>query len=118
MFILVLQFQVGQRRDIYLQRNAETDNQYINVSGTWQLSQRNNLTLSSSYSKIDSVLGDGGLNIGEREGTQTTNVVTFDRRINSDLQGTLSVQRVEANFDGVTADYQENRVEFALIFAF
>ncbi len=115
---LRLQFQVGQRRDIYVQREAQIDNKYINLSGTWQLSQRNNLTLSSSYSKIDSSLDESGLNFGERKGTQATNTLSFDRKINPDLTGTMALRRVDANFDGVTLDYQESRVEFGLKFNF
>jgi len=113
---LRMQFQLGQRRDIYLQRDAEIDNQYINLSGTWQLSQRNFLALSSSYSKIDAVLGDTRLNFGERQGTQATNTLTLERKINPDLNGTLGLRRVDANFDGVSLDYQETRVEFGLKF--
>jgi uncharacterized protein (PEP-CTERM system associated) len=115
---LKLQFQVGQRRDIYVQRDAQIDNQYINLSGTWQLSQRNNLTLSSSYSNIDSVLDESGLNFGDRQGTQATNTLSFDRKINPDLTGTMALRRVDANFDGVSLDYQESRVEFGLKFNF
>ncbi|MBU2223798.1 MAG: hypothetical protein KKB00_07150 [Gammaproteobacteria bacterium] len=115
---LKLQFQIGLRRDIYLQREAEVNNQYINLTGNWQLSQRNSLTLSSSYSKIDSMLDESAINSSQREGTQATNTVTFDRKINHDLSGTVSVRRVDINFGGVALDYKENRVEFDLKFTF
>lgn len=115
---LKLQFQLGQRRDIYLQREAQIDNQYINLSGSWQLSERNYLTLSSSYTNIDSEVAEAGLNFGERQGTQATNTLTFDRKINPDLTGTVALRRVDANFDGESLDYQESRVEFGLKFNF
>ncbi len=115
---LKLQTQLGQRRDIYLQRDATVDNQYINFSANWQLSQRNSLTLSSSYSKLDYLLDESTTDTAQSEGTQATNTLTFNRKINPDLTGALSVRRVDVNFGGVTLDYQENRVEFDLTFKF
>jgi len=115
---LKLQLQVGQRRDVYLERNAEVEDQYINASSSWQLSQRNSLSLSSSYSKIDYQLDESLVGVGRREGTQATNTIAFNRKINPDLSGALSVRRVDVNFDGQSMDYKENRVQFELDFKF
>lgn len=115
---LKLQLQVGQRRDIYLERNAEVEDQYINGTASWQMSQRNSLSLSSSYSNIDYQLDESLPGIGRREGTQATNTLTFNRQINPDLTGSLSARRVDVNFEGVSLDYKENRIHLELDFKF
>jgi uncharacterized protein (PEP-CTERM system associated) len=115
---LKLQLQVGQRRDDYLERNAQVDDQYINATTSWQMSQRNSLTLSSSYSKIDYQLDENLPGVSLREGTQASNKLSFNRQINPDLTGALSVRRVDVNFDGVALDYNENRVHLDLNFKF
>jgi uncharacterized protein (PEP-CTERM system associated) len=115
---LKLQLQVGQRRDIYLERDAQVEDRYINASSNWQLSQRNSLSLSSSYSRIDYQLDESLPGAGRREGTQATNTLAFNRKINPDLSGALSVRRVDVNFAGESQDYKENRIHFDLDFKF
>jgi phosphate-selective porin len=115
---LKLQVQLGQRRDIYLEQNAQVDDQYINATTSWQMSQRNSLALSSSYSKMDYQLDNSLPGIGQRKGTQASNTVTFNRQINPDLTGALSLRRVDVNYEGVSLDYKESRVHFDLNFKF
>ncbi|MBU2310061.1 MAG: hypothetical protein KKG89_24690 [Alphaproteobacteria bacterium] len=115
---LKLQVQLGQRRDIYLEQNAQVDDQYINATTSWQMSQRNSLALSSSYSKMDYQLDSSLPGIGQRKGTQASNTVTFNRQINPDLTGALSLRRVDVNYEGVSLDYKESRVHFDLNFKF
>lgn len=115
---LKLQLQLGQRRDIYLERDAEVEDRYINATTSWQLSQRNSVSLSSSYSRIDYQLEQSLPGTGRREGTQATNTLAFNRQINPDVTGALSVRRVDVNFAGESLDYQENRVHFDLNFKF
>ena len=115
---LKLQLQLGQRRDIYLERDAEVEDRYINATSSWQLSQRNSISLSSSYSRIDYQLDENLPGTGRREGTQATNTVAFNRQINPDVTGALSVRRVDVNFEGQSLDYKENRVHFDLNFKF
>ncbi len=115
---LKLQLQLGQRRDTYLERNAQVDDQYINATTSWQLSQRNNIALTSSYSKLDYQLAEDLPGIGTRKGTQASHTLTFNRQINPDLTGSLSARRVDVNFEGAVLDYQENRLHFDLNFKF
>lgn len=115
---LKLQLQLGQRRDIYLERNAEVEDRYINATTSWQLSQRNSISLSSSYSNIDYQLDENLPSSGRREGSQASNTVAFNRQINADVTGALSLRRVDVNFEGVTQDYKENRVHLDVNFKF
>lgn len=115
---LRIQVQLGQRRDIYLERNAKVEDNYVNATTSWQLSHRNSIALSSSYSNIDYNIDENLPSSGRREGTQASNSLSFNRQINADVTGGLSLRRVDVNFEGETLDYKENRVHFDLKFKF
>ena len=115
---LKLQLQLGLRRDIYLQRDAQVEDQYVNAGSSWQMTQRNSISLNSTYSNIDFQVDESLPGLGRREGTQATNTLTFNRKINPDLTASLSAKRVDVNFEGETFDYKENRLHLDLDFKF
>ena len=116
---LKLQFQLGERRDLYLEQASELQDRFANVSANWQLSARNSATLTSSYSKL-TYQGEEGTGFGssERQGTQASNSLAFNRQINSKLDAALTALRIDVNFIGRELDYQENRLSLELKFKF
>lgn len=116
---LKLQFQLGERRDLYLEQASELQDRFANVSANWQLSARNSATLTSSYSKL-TYEGEEGTGFGssDRQGTQASNSLAFNRQINSKLDAALTALRIDVNFIGRELDYQENRLSLELKFKF
>lgn len=121
---LRLQLQLGARRDIYLERDAETKDNFVNMSANWQLSQRNSLSLSTSLSDINyqsSNIADNsgsGLGFGEREGQQGSAELGFRRQMNKQLTGTLTAKHVKVDFKETSEDYRENRLTLDFRFEF
>lgn len=116
---LKLQLQLGERRDIYLERDAESQDRSASVNANWQLSKRNSLTATSSYSKI-AFDGDDGLGnrFGNRQGNQASNSLSFNRQINPQLTAGLTARHTEIDYQGRELDYQENRLSFDIKFNF
>ncbi len=121
---LRLQLQLGARRDIYLERDAETKDSFINVSANWQLSQRNALSVNTSLSDVNylsSAIADdagSGLGFGEREGQQGSAEVALRRQMNQQLTGTLTARHVKVDFKDTSEDYRENRLTLDFRFEF
>ncbi len=118
---LKLQFQLGERRDLYLEQATELQDRFANISANWQLTARNSATLSSAYSRL-SYQGEegqtGGFGLSEREGTQASNSLAFNRKINTQLDAVLTAKRIDVNFTGKELDYQENRLSLDFNFKF
>lgn len=118
---LKLQFQLGERRDLYLEQATELQDRFANISANWQLTARNSATLSSAYSRL-SYQGEegqtGGFGLSEREGTQASNSLAFNRKINTQLDAVLTAKRIDVNFTGKELDYQENRLSLDFKFKF
>lgn len=116
---LKLQLQLGERRDIYLEQDAEAQDRSASVNANWQLTKRNSLTATSSYSKIEFDGDDGlGNRFGNREGTQASSSVSFKRQINPQLMAGLTARHTEIDYQGRELDYQENRLSFDIKFSF
>lgn len=114
---LKLQFQLGERRDLYLEQATELQDRFANVTANWQLTARNSVTLSSAYSKLSYQGEEGqatGFGFSERQGTEASNSVAFNRKINTKLDAALTAKRIDVNFVGRELDYQENRVSLDL----
>lgn len=117
---LTLQLQLGARRDIYLEQDAETRDNYANVSANWLLSQRHSLAMNTAFSDVKYLgnqLGAGG-NFGQREGQQGSAELSLIRRMNRQLTGTLSAKHVRVDFKDTLDDYQENRLSLEFRFQF
>lgn len=117
---LTLQLQLGARRDIYLEQDAETKDNYANLSANWLLSQRHSLAMNTSFSDVKYLgnqLGTGG-NFGQREGQQGSAELSLIRRMNPQLTGTLSAKHVKVDFKETLDDYQENRLSLEFRFQF
>jgi uncharacterized protein (PEP-CTERM system associated) len=116
---LKLQFRLGQRKDRYLERDAMSEDRYINLSANWTLSGRDSLTFSSNVSKLD-FESDGlsGIAIGGRKGDQLSNSVAYNRKINSTLTANVSYKRIDIDFEGQELDFKENRVFLDMNFRF
>lgn len=116
---LKLQLQLGERRDIYLEQDAESQDRNASVNANWQLSKRNSIAATSSYSKIK-FEGETGLSnsFGNRQGTQASNSLSFNRQINEKLTAGLTARHTEIDFEGRELDYQEERLSFDIKFTF
>jgi uncharacterized protein (PEP-CTERM system associated) len=117
---LKLQLQLGARRDIYLERDAETKDTYVNLSGSWQLSARNTLSMGTSLSDIKYLSDEIGSaqGLGQREGVQGSAELGFSRQMNSQLTGTLTARHVKVDFKQTEQDYRENRLSLDFSFKF
>lgn len=116
---LKLQLQLGERRDIYLEQDAELQDRTASLNANWQLSKRNSLTATSSYSKLKFDGDDGlGNRFGNRQGTQASNSLSFNRKINPQLTAGLTARHTEIDYQGRELDYQENRLSFDIKFNF
>jgi len=116
---LKLQLQLGERRDIYLEQDAELQDRSASLNANWQLSKRNSLTATSSYSKLKFDGDDGlGNSFGNRQGTQASNSLSFNRQINPQLTAGLTARHTEIDYQGRELDYQENRLSFDIKFNF
>ncbi len=119
---LTIQLQLGARRDIYLEQDAETKDNFANLSANWQLSQRHSLSMNTSFSDVKyqgNQLGTGtGGGFGQREGQQGSAELALNRRMTPQLTGTLSAKHVKVDFKDTLDDYQENRLSLAFRFQF
>lgn len=117
---LKLQMQLGARRDIYLERDAETKDTYVNLSGSWQLSARNTLSLGTSLSDVKYLSEEIGnvQGLGQREGVQGSAEIGFSRQMHSQLTGSLTARHVKVDFKQTEQDYRENRLSLDFSFKF
>lgn len=123
---LKLQLQLGARRDLYLERDAETRDNYVTASANWTLSQRNSVTLTSSLSDVEFINNDASnndgsgnnLGFGQQEGTQSSTELSFVRNLNRQLTGTLAAKTIKADFQDDRNDYRENRLSLRFEFKF
>lgn len=106
---LKLQFQVGQRKDHYLERDADRKEKFGNLSASWVLQQHLDFVLSYSHSNSQS---EGISTIAENDYTGISNNwnVALNKQLNRQLSGSLVVSRINNDFLSTLYRYEENRV--------
>lgn len=106
---LKLQFQVGQRKDHYLERDADRKEKFGNLSASWVLQQHLDVVLSYSHSNSQS---EGISTIAENDYTGISNNwnVALNKQLNRQLSGSLVVSRINNDFLSTLYRYEENRV--------
>jgi len=99
---------IGQRKDQLIERNAVSDNKYVNLTANWRLNSRNNLILAMNYSDLLYVI-DGQTQSSDLAGASKSISLSLNRVINRSLSTNLNLKRMTVDYRTDISDYQENR---------